>query len=383
MQQNIRIKPLALAAMTMILSLPALADDTVLIGLAGPLTGPSARIGKDLENGARLAIADANAQKPTLNGKPVTFKLLSEDDQSDPRTSVAVAQRLVDEGVAGVVGHWNTGTSIPAARIYHDAGIAQVAPVATGHGYTQQGFDTSFRVMGHDDDGGNYAGQYAVKTLKAKRIAVIDDRTAFGQGLADEFIKSLQAQGVQPVTREYVDDKTVDFSAVLTTVRSKNADLIFFGGVDSQAAPLARKLKQLGMNAQLMGAGGFVSQTFLTLAQREGEGVVALEPGLPLEQMPGGKAFEQAYRDRYHTHIELHAPFAYDATRVLIAAIEQADSANPADYLPKLRAIHYQGVTGDIAFDAQGNLQQPSFTLYRVVDGKWQPQTVLGGAKSQ
>lgn len=383
MQQNIRIKPLALAAMTMILSLPALADDTVLIGLAGPLTGPSARIGKDLENGARLAIADANAQKPTLNGKPVTFKLVSEDDQSDPRTAVAVAQRLVDEGVAGVVGHWNTGTSIPAARIYHDAGIAQVAPVATGHGYTQQGFDTSFRVMGHDDDGGNYAGQYAVKTLKAKRIAVIDDRTAFGQGLADEFIKSLQAQGVQPVTREYVDDKTVDFSVVLTTVRSKNADLIFFGGVDSQAAPLARKLKQLGMNAQLMGAGGFVSQTFLTLAQREGEGVVALEPGLPLEQMPGGKAFEQAYRDRYHTHIELHAPFAYDATRVLIAAIEQADSANPADYLPKLRAIHYQGVTGDIAFDAQGNLQQPSFTLYRVVDGKWQPQTVLGGAKSQ
>lgn len=383
MQQNIRIKPLALAAMTMILSLPALADDTVLIGLAGPLTGPSARIGKDLENGARLAIADANAQKPTLNGKPVTFKLVSEDDQSDPRTAVAVAQRLVDEGVAGVVGHWNTGTSIPAARIYHDAGIAQVAPVATGHGYTQQGFDTSFRVMGHDDDGGNYAGQYAVKTLKAKRIAVIDDRTAFGQGLADEFIKSLQAQGVQPVTREYVDDKTVDFSAVLTTVRSKNADLIFFGGVDSQAAPLVRKLKQLGMNAQLMGAGGFVSQTFLTLAQWEGEGVVALEPGLPLEQMPGGKAFEQAYRDRYHTHIELHAPFAYDATRVLIAAIEQADSANPADYLPKLRAIHYQGVTGDIAFDAQGNLQQPSFTLYRVVDGKWQPQTVLGGAKSQ
>ena len=181
MQQNFRIKPLALAAVTMILSLPALADDTVLIGTAGPLTGPSARIGKDLENGARPAIADANAQKPTLNGKPVTFKLLSEDDQSDPRTAVAVAQRLVDEGVAGVVGHWNTGTSIPAARIYHDAGIAQVAPVATGHGYTQQGFDTSFRVMGHDDDGGNYAGQYAVKTLKAQRIAVIDDRTAFGR----------------------------------------------------------------------------------------------------------------------------------------------------------------------------------------------------------
>ncbi|WP_346825177.1 branched-chain amino acid ABC transporter substrate-binding protein [Serratia inhibens] len=386
MNKITRFKPLALAAAvlaTLGAAAPAQAADTVLIGLAGPLTGPSARIGKDLENGAQLAIADANAQKPTLNGKPVTFKLVSEDDQSDPRTAVAVAQRLVDEGVAGVVGHWNTGTSIPAARIYHDAGIAQVAPVATGHAYTQQGFDTSFRVMGHDDDGGNYAGEYAVKVLKAKRIAVIDDRTAFGQGLADEFIKSLAAQGIQPVAREYVDDKTVDFSAVLTTVRSKDADLIFFGGVDSQAAPLARRIKQLGMNTQLMGAGGFVSQTFLTLAQKEGEGVVALEPGLPLEQMPGGKAFEQAYRDRYKTHIELHAPFAYDATRVLIAAIEQAGSANPADYLPKLRAIHYQGVTGNIAFDPQGNLQQPSFTLYKVVDGKWQPQSVLGGAKTQ
>ncbi|QJW55513.1 Leucine-, isoleucine-, valine-, threonine-, and alanine-binding protein [Serratia plymuthica] len=386
MNKITRFKPLALAAAvlaTLGATAPAQAADTILIGLAGPLTGPSARIGKDLENGAQLAIADANAQKPTLNGKPVTFKLLSEDDQSDPRTAVAVAQRLVDEGVAGVVGHWNTGTSIPAARIYHDAGIAQVAPVATGHAYTQQGFDTSFRVMGHDDDGGNYAGEYAVKVLKAKRIAVIDDRTAFGQGLADEFIKSLAAQGIQPVAREYVDDKTVDFSAVLTTVRSKNADLIFFGGVDSQAAPLARRIKQLGMSTQLMGAGGFVSQTFLTLAQKEGEGVVALEPGLPLEQMPGGKAFEQAYRDRYKTHIELHAPFAYDATRVLIAAIEQAGSANPADYLPKLRAIHYQGVTGNIAFDPQGNLQQPSFTLYKVVDGKWQPQSVLGGAKTQ
>ncbi|WP_413503967.1 branched-chain amino acid ABC transporter substrate-binding protein [Serratia grimesii] len=386
MNKITRFKPLGLATAVLVslsAASPVLADETILIGLAGPLTGPSARIGKDLENGAQLAIADANAQKPTLKGKPVIFKLLSEDDQSDPRTAVAVAQRLVDEGVAGVVGHWNTGTSIPAARIYHDAGIAQVAPVATGHGYTQQGFDTSFRVMGHDDDGGNYAGEYAAKVLKAKRIAVIDDRTAFGQGLADEFIKSLAAQGIQPVAREYVDDKTVDFSAVLTTVRSKSADLIFFGGVDSQAAPLARRIKQLGMNTPLMGAGGFVSQTFLTLAQKEGEGVVALEPGLPLEQMPGGKAFEQAYRDRYKTHIELHAPFAYDATRVLIAAIEQAGSADPADYLPKLRAIHYQGVTGTIAFDSQGNLQQPSFTLYRVVDGKWQPQSVLGGAKTQ
>lgn len=359
----------------------AQADQTVLIGLAGPLTGPSARIGKDLENGAQLAIADANAKHPKINGEAVTFKLVSEDDQSDPRTAVTVAQRLVDAGVVGVVGHWNTGTSIPAARVYHDAGIAQVAPVATGHAYTQQGFDTSFRVMGHDDDGGQVAGKYALETLKAKRIAVLDDRTAFGQGLADQFVKSIEANGATVVSREFVDDKTIDFSAVLTTVRSKNPDLIFFGGVDSQAAPLARRIKQLGIKATLMGAGGFVSQTFLELAQKDGNGVIALEPGLAVEQMPGGQAFEQAYKTRYKTHIELHAPFAYDGVGVLIAAIEQADSIDPQKYLPVLHASQYQGVTGLIAFDKEGNLQNPTFTVYQVKADKWQPVSVAGGKK--
>lgn len=366
-------------ALSSLASAMAQADQTVLIGLAGPLTGPSARIGKDLENGAQLAIDQANAKNPTINGEAVTFKLVSEDDQSDPRTAVTVAQRLVDEGVVGVVGHWNTGTSIPAARVYHDAGIAQVAPVATGHAYTQQGFDTSFRIMGHDDDGGQVAGSYALNTLKAQRIAVIDDRTAFGQGLADQFVKSIEAGGAKVVAREYVDDKTIDFSAVLTNIRSQNPDLIFFGGVDAQAAPLARRIKQLGLKAPLMGAGGFVSQTFLQLAQNEGEGVIALEPGLAIAQMPGGKAFEQAYKERYKTAIELHAPFAYDGVGVLVAAIEKAGSTDPQKYLPVLRAISYPGVTGTIAFDAEGNLKQPSFTVYQVKANQWQPVSVAGG----
>ncbi|KAF1011050.1 MAG: Leucine-, isoleucine-, valine-, threonine-, and alanine-binding protein [Pseudomonas fluorescens] len=364
--------------LSVLASAVAQADQTVLIGLAGPLTGPSARIGKDLENGAQLAIDAANARHPKINGEAVTFKLVSEDDQSDPRTAVTVAQRLVDEGVVGVVGHWNTGTSIPAARVYHDAGIAQVAPVATGHAYTQQGFDTSFRIMGHDDDGGRVAGDYALNTLNARRIAVIDDRTAFGQGLADQFVKSIEAGGGKVVSREYVDDKTIDFSAVLTNIRSQNPDLIFFGGVDAQAAPLARRIKQLGIKAPLMGAGGFVSQTFLQLAQNEGEGVIALEPGLAVEQMPGGKAFEQAYKDRYKANIELHAPFAYDGVGVLVAAIEKADSVDPQKYLPVLRAISYPGVTGTLAFDAEGNLKHPSFTVYQVKANQWQPVSVVG-----
>lgn len=357
----------------------AYADQQILIGLAGPLTGPSARIGKDLENGAQLAVDAANARHPKIGGEAVSYKLVSEDDQSDPKTAVSVAQRLVDAGVVGVVGHWNTGTSIPAARVYNDAGIAQVAPVATGHAYTQQGFDTSFRVMGHDDDGGQVAGHYALETLKAKRIAVIDDRTAFGQGLAEQFISVVKTGNGNVIAREYVDDKTADFSAVLTSIRAKNPDLIFFGGVDAQAAPLARRIKQLGIKATLMGAGGFVSQTFLTLAQKDGEGVTALEPGLAIEQMPGGKAFEQQYQARLKAPIELHAPFAYDAVGVLIAALEKADSTDPKRYLPVLRASDYQGVTGTLAFDSEGNLKTPTFTIYQVKDNKWQPVSVAGG----
>ncbi|WP_233887621.1 branched-chain amino acid ABC transporter substrate-binding protein [Paraburkholderia flagellata] len=354
-------------------------EQVVLIGLAAPLTGASARIGKDLENGAQLAVDDANAKHPTIAGKPVVYKLVSGDDQSDPRTAVTVAQQLVDRHVVGVVGHWNTGCSVPAARVYHDAGIAQIAPASTGHQYTQQGFDTAFRIMGHDDDGGAYTGAYAVKTLKAQRIAVIDDQTAFGAGLANQFIKGVQANGGTVIDHEYVTDKALDFSGVLTAIKAKRADLIFFGGLDAQAAPLVRRMRQLHIQAQLLGAGGFVSQTFLTLSGASGDGVTALEPGSPLDRMPGGEAFDAEYRARWHAPIELHAPFAYDAAATLIAATQQANSVAPKKIVAVLHSIRRDGVTGTIGFDAQGNLVDPAYTIYQVKDGKWAVVDVLGG----
>ncbi|QBR01232.1 branched-chain amino acid ABC transporter substrate-binding protein [Paraburkholderia pallida] len=354
-------------------------EQVVLIGLAAPLTGASARIGKDLENGAQLAIDDANAKHPGIAGKPVVYKLVSVDDQSDPRTAVTVAQQLVDRHVIGVVGHWNTGCSVPAARVYHDAGIAQIAPASTGHQYTLQGFDTAFRIMGHDDDGGAYTGAYAVKTLKAQRIAVIDDQTAFGAGLANQFIKGVQASGGNVIDHQYVTDKTLDFSGVLTAIKAKRPDLIFFGGLDVEAAPLVRRMRQLHIQAPLLGAGGFVSQTFLKLSGPAGDGVTALEPGRPLERMLGGTAFDAQYRARWHAPIELHAPFAYDAAATLIAATQQANSVAPKKIVATLHAMHRDGVTGAIAFDAQGNLVDPAYTIYQVKDGKWAVVDVLGG----
>src|SRR5471032_154638 len=347
-----RVLPLTLLALSMAASAQAPGEQVVLIGLAAPLTGPSARIGKDLENGAQLALDDANSRHPLLNGKPVLYKLAPADDRSDPRTAVTVAQQLVDEHVIGVVGHWNTGCSVPAARVYHDAGIPQIAPASTGHQYTQQGFNTAFRIMGHDDSSGAYTGAYAVNTLKAKRIAVIDDRTSFGAGLATQFIKGVESNGGTVVDHQYIDDKTTDFSGVLTEIKSKHADLIFLGGVDVEAAPLVRRMRQLQIQATLLGAGGFVSQTFLKLAGTDGEGVTALDPGRPLLGMPGGRAFDEQYRARYHEPIELYAPFAYDAAATLIAATQQADSIDPAKLVTTLHSISRPGVTGTIAFDA-------------------------------
>ncbi|WP_070107585.1 branched-chain amino acid ABC transporter substrate-binding protein [Burkholderia plantarii] len=363
-------------------ALPAGAADaprTVLIGLAAPLTGPSARIGKDLQNGAQLALDDANRRHPTLDGKPVVYKLVAVDDQSDPRTAVTVAQSLVEQHVIGVVGHWNTGCSVPASRVYRDAGIPEIAPASTGHQYTEQGYATAFRIMGHDDDGGAYTGAYAVKTLHARRIAVLDDRTSFGSGLADQFVKGVKADGGTIVDREYVNDKTVDFSGVLTAIKARQPDVVFFGGIDAQAAPIARRMRQLGIHATLLGAGGFVSQTFLSLAGADGDGVTALEPGRPLAKMPGGAAFDAQYRARYHAPIELHAPFAYDAAATLIAVAQQTGSTDPATLVAALHRVDRQGVTGRIAFDAQGNLKDPAYTIYRVQDGKWDVVDVLGG----
>lgn len=356
-------------------------EQVVLIGLAGPLTGPSARTGKDLQNGAQLALDEANAKHPVIAGKPVVYKLVAVDDQADPRTAVTVAQQLVDQHVVGLVGHWNTGCSLPASRIYNQAGIPEIAPVSTGHQYTLQGYNTAFRIIGHDDIGGAYTGEYAVKTLKAKRIAVIDDRTSFGSGLATQFIKGVEANGGTVVDHQYIDDKTTDFSGVLTEIKSKHADLIFLGGVDVEAAPLVRRMHQLQIQATLLGAGGFVSQTFLKLAGNDGNGVTALDPGRPLLEMPGGKAFDTEYQARYHQPIELYAPFAYDAAATLIAATQQADSTDPARLVTTLHAISRPGVTGTIAFDAQGNLKDPAYTIYQVRDGKWAVVDVLGGAE--
>lgn len=346
-------------------------EQLVRMGAAAPLTGPQAHLGKDNEYGTRMAIEEANAKGIVIGGKKIHFELISEDDQADPKTATVVAQKLLDDKVVGVIGHLNSGTTIPAAKIYSDNDIPQISPSATAVTYTHQGFKTAFRVMANDAQQGHVLGEYAVKHLHAVKLAVIDDRTAYGQGLADEFIKAAKASGAQIVAHEYTSDKSVDFTAVLTAVKGAQPDLLFYAGMDAQAGPMARQIKGLALNVLFMTADGSNTPEFIKLAAEAAEGAYASLPGVPLEKMPGGKAFEARFVAKYQP-IQLYAPYCFDAVNVMIAAMQKADSVEPAKYLRALAGINYQGVTANISFDAYGDLKGGAVTMYQVRQGKWQ-----------
>ena len=360
-------------------SKPASDELVVKIGAAAPLTGPQAHIGKDNENGTRMAIDDANARGVIIGGKKVHFELLSEDDQTDPKTATIVAQQLVDAKVNGVIGHLNSGTTIPASAIYFKNGIPQISPSATAVRYTAQGYKTAFRVMSNDAQQGKALGEFAAKVLGAKQIAVIDDRTAYGQGLADEFVKSAEANGAKIIVREYTTDKAVDFTAVLTSIKGKQPDLLFFGGMDPQGVPMIKQLRALGIKTQfMMGDGGYTPK-LIELAGDAAEGVYASLPGVPLDNMPSGRDFAKRYEERFHQPIQLYAPYCYDAVNVMIAAMQKAGSAEPEKYLPELGKIEVDGVTARIAFDEKGDIRGGAVTVYQVRQGKWFAVQTMGG----
>ncbi len=355
--------------------------DVIKIGNAAALTGPAAHFGKDIENGVQLAMDEINAAGGVdIAGKKMKLVMISEDDQGDPKTATNVAQRFVDAKVAGVIGHMNSGTTIPASKIYSDAGIVQISPSATAVAYTNQGFKTAFRVMANDAQQGKVLGQYAVNKLGAKKIAIVDDRTAYGQGLADEFEIAAKAAGAEIVKREFTNNQETDFNAVLTSIKSAKPDLIFYGGMDAQAAPLKKQAKKLGVTAKVMGGDGAQTPEFIKLAGGDADGMFATSPGTPKDQLAGGKAFLETYKTKFGTDVQLYSPYSYDSVHVMVKAMQEAGSTEPAKYLPKLAAVKHNGVTGPISFDAKGDINDGAITVYTVKDGKWEILEVVGGA---
>jgi branched-chain amino acid transport system substrate-binding protein len=353
----------------------------VKIGHVGPISGAIAHLGKDNENGARMAIDELNAKGVTIGGKKAKFELLAEDDAADPKQGTAAAQKLVDAKVNGVIGHLNSGTTIPASKIYFDAGIPQISPSATNPKYTQQGFKTAFRVVANDGQLGGTLGRYAVQINHAKRIAVIDDRTAYGQGVAEEFIKGVKSKGgaAEIVAQQYTNDKATDFNAILTAIKSKNPDTIFFGGMDAVAGPMLRQMKALGINAKFMGGDGICSEGLAQLAGDalgDNQVVCAEAGGVEEAQKKGMEDFKAAFKKKFGVDVQIYAPYVYDAVMVMVEAMKKAGSAEPAKYLPELAKINYKGVTGNIAFDAKGDIKEGTLTLYTYKGGKRQQLAV-------
>jgi branched-chain amino acid transport system substrate-binding protein len=376
MNRAFKFKLASVAAAALLASGAHAQELVVKIGHVGPVSGAQAHYGKDNENGARMAVEDLNAKGITIGGKKAKFELVAEDDAADPKQGTSAAQKLCDAKVNGVVGHLNSGTTIPASKIYNDCGIPQVSPSATNPKYTQNGYKTAFRLLSNDNALGAGLALMAADTLKLKKVAIIDDRSAYGQGVAEVFKKTATSKGIQIVDEQYTTDKATDFMAILTSIKSKQPDGIFYGGMDPQAGPMLRQMEQLGMGkVKYFGGDGICTAKIAELsggAKTLGN-VICAEGGSSLDKMPGGKAWKARYDKKYPGQFQVYSPYTYDSTMVLANAMQKAGSADPKVYLPFLKQTDYQGVTAKIAFDETGELKNPSITLYKYVDGKKVP----------
>ena len=372
---QLKLKLTVAAAIAAIASVSA-AQEVVRIGNVAPMSGPQAHYGKDVENAVRMAIEDMNAQGVVIGGKKVKLELLAEDDASDPKQGTAVAQKLCDAKVAGVIGHLNSGTTSPASKIYNDCGIPHITGAATNPNLTKPGYNTTFRIIANDNALGAGLAVYAAETLKLKSVAVIDDRTAYGQGLANVFKRAAAEKGIKVVDEQFTTDKATDFMAILTAIKAKNPDGIFFGGMDPQAGPMLRQMEQLGMtNVKYFGGDGICTTEIPKLAggAKTISNVVCAEGGASLAKMPGGLEWKKRYDAKYPGQYVLYSPYKYDATMLLVDAMKRAGSWDPKVYIPELLKSNYKGVTANIVFEPNGEIKNPAITLYVYKDGKKTP----------
>ena len=352
----------------------------VKIGHAAPLTGAIAHLGKDNENGVRLAIDEANAKRLTIGGETVAFEMLSEDDEGKENKGPIIAQKFADAKVAGVVGHLNSGVTIPASAVYNQAGIPMISGSATNPKLTEQGFKVAFRTVGRDDQQGPAIASYLVSEYKPKSVAVIDDATAYGEGLANEVEKTLKASGVNVLPREKGTQETRDWKAILTKLKGKGPDAIFYGGMDSGAGPLLRQGRELGLKGVFSFGDGACTDKMKELAGTASEGLVCSQAGIPVQA--ASKAFLDAYKKKFNSDPLIYAPFTYDATNLLIAAMQAANAVDPAKYLPELAKINYDGASGHIEFDQKGDRTTAEMTIFTMKNGTITPVAIIMAGKS-
>ncbi len=371
---QMKLKITVVAAVAAIAGLASAQDvQVVKIGHVAPMSGAQSHYGKDNTNGARMAIEDLNAQNIVIGGKKIKFELQAEDDAADPKQGTAVAQKLCDSKVAGVVGHLNSGTTIPASKIYHDCGIPMVTGAATNPNLTKPGYKTTHRIIANDLSLGAGLAFYAADVLKVKTVAMIDDRTAYGQGVAEVFKKVALTKGIKVVDDQFTTDKATDFMAILTSIKAKKPDAVFFGGMDPQAGPMLRQMESLGMGGvKYFGGDGICTAELAKLADGAKilENVVCADGGASLAKMPGGEAWKKRYDAKYPDQFQVYSPYTYDATFVLVDAMKRANSTDPKVYIAKMPETNFKGVTNTIAFETSGEMKNPAITLSVYKAGK-------------
>lgn len=350
----------------------------VKIGHVAPLTGESANMGKDDQNGAVLAIEELNKKGISLAGKTLVFQLNSEDNAADPRTATNVAQKLVDSGVVAVIDGQLSSTAIPDARIYANAGVPQIANAASDPTLTKLGYTSVFRLTGTDNQQGPALADYAIKTLHYKTFAVQDDQTAYGHGLAEAFAAEVKAKGGKVVYRGGNSNKQVDFKAVLTTIKGKNPDAIFYAGEEATTAPIFKQALELGLKSKLLtGDSGCVDELAKLTGTAATDRLVCSEPDTAFSLIPNGQAFAAQYKARFHQNIVDYAPYSYDAVMLIADAIQRAQSIQSKDIQVALKKSDYQGITARMKFDAYGDLLHPVVSISKYVKGVKTPFLIV------
>ncbi len=370
-------RKLFIAAVVAGMGSAAMAQEQVIkIGHIGPVSGPQAHFGKDNENGVRMAIEDLNAKGMEIGGKKVKFQLVAEDDAADPKQGTAAAQKLCDDKVAGAVTFVNSGVAIPASKVFHDCGIPMVTGAATNPDLTKPGWNTTYRVIANDNALGAALANYTANVLKLKNVAVIDDRTAYGQGLASVYKKDAEKLGVKIVASEFTNDKATDFMAILTSIKAKKPEAIFYGGMYGQAGPMLRQMAQLGMNdVKMFGGDGICVLELAKVAAgaKTLDNVVCADGGASIAKMPGGIEWKKRYDAKFPGQFQVYSPYFYDGVMLLADAMKRANSWDPKVYIPFLQKADFQGVTSRIQFESNGEMKNPTYTLSRFVNGEKTP----------
>jgi branched-chain amino acid transport system substrate-binding protein len=351
---------------------PAGESNVIKIGFASPLSGSQAEMGTYLKNGAIMAIDKINA-KGGINGKKL--ELVAMDDKADPKEAVSVAQKFAaDPSIVAVIGHLNSGASIPASAIYNQAGLVMVSPSSTNPKLTEQGFNNVFRVCTTDAMQGPFAAKYLKDKLKKETVVVLDDKTAYGQGLADEFAKAFQADGGKVLMREGINQGDKDFTALLTKIKSLNPQAIYFGGMYPEAGQMVKQMKALGMNkVDFVSGDGVEDPAFIKIAGADANGTYASNVGPAIEKIPGAKAFIDEYTKKFGMAPGPYALFGYDAALAVITALEKAPKPDRADVLKVMPTVSFEGLLGKTSFDSKGDTTNKVLTMFEVKNDRWQP----------